>query len=139
MGDEGWVESIARRLNLESTMRPRGRNRVRSPKDLNKRPDPFGFLGKYAWFSDNSDGRTHTVGRKLANPWGLHDMHGNVWEWCADQEGSFRQSWGGGLGNTASSCRSAFRYGIVSSFRSGFLGFRVALDAPSAPSPEADK
>jgi len=33
LGDEGWVESIARRLNLESTMRPRGRKRIRFPKD----------------------------------------------------------------------------------------------------------
>ena len=42
LGDEVWVESIARRLNLESTMRPRGRPRVRFPKEeTNKRPDPF--------------------------------------------------------------------------------------------------
>ena len=41
-------------------------------------------LGKYAWYSGNSDGETHPVGQKKPNAFGLCDMYGNVWEWCED-------------------------------------------------------
>ena len=50
--------------------------------------DDAGSLGGYAWYGDNSGGVTHAVGQKRPNGWGLYDMYGNVWQWCADWHGA---------------------------------------------------
>jgi formylglycine-generating enzyme required for sulfatase activity len=85
-------------------------------------------LARAGWYWGNSKRKTHPVGKKEPNAWGLHDMHGNVWEWCRDVVGDrHRVLRGGSWCVTAWRCRSAFRYRWWPDDRDWNCGFRVCL------------
>ena len=118
-------------------------------------------LGQHAWYTANSNKKTHAAGRKTPNAWALYDMHGNVAEWCNDfcapdyyadsptrnprgpAEGDRNVLRGGHWGASAESCTSAFRIGEEPGFSDACfardaIGFRCARKAPLAAPADGD-
>ncbi|TRU26932.1 MAG: serine/threonine-protein kinase pkn1 [Microcystis aeruginosa Ma_QC_B_20070730_S2] len=108
-------------------------------------------LGDYAWGRENSNNKTHPVGQKKPNGWGLYDMSGNVWEWCEDDwHDSYAgapddgTAWidndnrsqsrkclrGGSWDDFPVSRRSAYRFRFNPDFHVSDFGFRVACVSP---------
>lgn len=104
-------------------------------------------MGSRCWYQANSDGRTHPVGLKTANAWGMYDMVGNVLEWCEDpyrpdyrdaptsgdpltaaSGDSIRVVRGGSSRNSPAGCRSASRSSYLQTGSSPGIGFRVARE-----------
>jgi hypothetical protein len=82
-------------------------------------------LSRYAWFLENARGRTRAVGQLLPNAFHLYDTHGNVWEWTASKQDSYRVVRGGSWGNSAPPTRSATWVRNDPASRSSDVGFRL--------------
>ena len=104
-------------------------------------------LNRLGWYDRNSGNKTHPVGEKNPNPSGLHDLHGNVWEWCLDAQRKYRETpatdpleptnksarralRGGSFWYDAGDCRAACRVEDVPGYRNGDVGFRLASGQP---------
>jgi formylglycine-generating enzyme required for sulfatase activity len=154
---QGWCKKLGLRLPSESEWEYACRAGTETPFATGETltTDQANYDGNYPYGGGRKGEyrqRTVLAGSLPANSWGLHEMHGNVWEWCEDwYEESYEESYdktprdgsahtasgsgfrvlrGGGLNDDAMACRSALRFRLSPGSRYGLTGFRPAADLP---------
>jgi formylglycine-generating enzyme required for sulfatase activity len=139
---EGWKLALPTEAQWEYACRAGTNTALNNGRNLTSKEGACRNLDEVGWYDQNSGKRPHAVGTKKANAWGLHDMHGNVFELCADWYGAelaggvdpqgaasgvHRAGRGGSWDGAASFCRVANRGRNLPDYRLIFLGFRPAL------------
>jgi len=143
----GYVYRLPTEAEWEYACRAGSTNRYHFGNDTNA-------AAAHAWTAENSDAATHPVGQKHPNAWGLHDTHGNVWEWCHDwfepypampltdpvgpATSKYKLFKGGGWNQDADYARASSRFMMSPSNGIHFVGIRLVLgpvlsQPPSAP------
>ena len=139
---EGYEYTLPTESQWEYACRAGTTTALNSGKNLSDKVE-CPEMDEVGWYGYNSDDKTHPVGQKQPNAWGLYDMHGNVYEWCLDwygaypassvtdpkgaSSGSDRVIRGGSWFSDALNCRSAYRDGSYPDYSWFSFGFRVAL------------
>ena len=140
---EGYEYTLPTEAQWEYACRAGTTTALNSGKNLSD-TEQCPEIDEVGWYLYNSGEKTHPVGQKKPNAWGLYDMHGNVYEWCLDGYGDYPKSSvtdpmgffsmdlnivmrGGCMLNFAQRCRSAYRDHNILDYSYFNLGFRVAL------------
>jgi formylglycine-generating enzyme required for sulfatase activity len=140
----GWRFGLPTEAQWEYAARAGTSTALNSGKDLTSTEGVCRNLGEVAWYAENSGNRTHPVGQKRPNAWGVHDMQGNVFEWCQDwygfnpsvgvepqgaASGMSRVIRGGSWISLAEYCRVAHRVSNDPCVTNNIIGFRLACSS----------